>query len=810
MAKKAARILEARYFGLILGLVVFGLILLVTHGTLLIDKLEMKALDFNFRLKSTFRAQRIQEGVTVREQNPNVSPDIVLVGIDDSSLDRFGEWPFPRYRTANLLEGFARISDQNARESAVFLDVFFNAPGPVAEDDAQLARAIAENGRVFLETVLSETENPPAVYDEYFERQDVLYKKWGKLTSIQGDWTRVETFRGVQPPLKPMGRGASAYGHANFIQDDDEIYRRQGLVVKVAKLVGEVILDELGPDSLTEDERISFHRLAWIDNQGLSHDLPYPMTDKVLAEARREIPKRSPPRKVDTDGDKKPDKELFVIRKYQDSFIPSITLALTTRYYNKTLADVEVVLGEHVRIANPQRFDPETGTWEKARRLVKPAAVDADGNVTAEAVYRDIDEVSIPIDDHGRMIINYMGIGSSRDYQTYTLRSYAAYAANPPTSDPTTWKRHKGVAGTILMVGAFSKGMAQDEKMTPFGLMYGVEIHANALNTILMDKYLRYAPVWLDTLILFFVIALVSVLVSRMSTLWSLVVAIVMIVVHFFVVSLLFEMSNLVVGLSGPAIGVLFTFLAVVAYRTMTEEKDKARIRQMFGKYVSPSVVDQILANPPELGGVDKELTVFFSDIRGFTTLSENMTPQELVNHLNLYLTAMTDIILQYLGTLDKYVGDEVMCFWGAPLPQPDHAILACKCALRQMQVLGELNAGWSEERRINIGIGVNSGIMTVGNMGSMGRMNYTLTGDMVNLGARLEGTNKVYGTAVIISENTYGLVKDRVVVRELDNLRVKGKNKPVLIYELVDVIDGLEPPVALELSRKEKAAARA
>ena len=211
--------------------------------------------------------------------------------------------------------------------------------------------------------------------------------------------------------------------------------------------------------------------------------------------------------------------------------------------------------------------------------------------------------------------------------------------------------------------------------------------------------------------------------------------------------------------------------------------------------HVSPKVVDQILENPPELGGVDKQLTVFFSDIRGFTTLSENMTPQELVNHLNLYLTAMTDIIIDYQGTLDKYVGDEIMCFWGAPLPQQDHAILACKCALRQMEVLRQLNEDWPKETRLDIGIGVNSGQMTVANMGSLGRMNYTLMGDNVNLGARLEGTNKTYKTNIIISEHTYGTVKDQVVARELDNIRVKGKNKPVVIYELLDVIGGLEPP---------------
>jgi adenylate cyclase len=210
----------------------------------------------------------------------------------------------------------------------------------------------------------------------------------------------------------------------------------------------------------------------------------------------------------------------------------------------------------------------------------------------------------------------------------------------------------------------------------------------------------------------------------------------------------------------------------------------------MFGKYVNPKVVDQILENPPELGGVDKNLTVFFSDIRGFTTLSESMTPQDLVNHLNIYLTAMTDIILEFDGTLDKYEGDAIMCFWGAPVDQADHALRACKAALRQLTALEKLNEQWPPEKRINIGIGLNSGIMTVGNMGSIGRMDYTIMGDQVNLGARLEGTNKAYKTQIIISEFTYGMVKDHVVVRELDNIRVKGKNKPVLIYELIDILE--------------------
>jgi len=354
------------------------------------------------------------------------------------------------------------------------------------------------------------------------------------------------------------------------------------------------------------------------------------------------------------------------------------------------------------------------------------------------------------------------------------------------------------------MVGPFADGIAQDEKPTPYGLMYGIEIHANALNTILMNNFLIPAPKWIEYALLLLLVMLICFYTSRYSTLWGFVSVFIGIIILFLTISVVFERNNLVIDFPKPAIAMVISFIAVVSYRAMTEERDKKMIKTTFGKYVSPKVVEQILENPPELGGVDKELTVLFSDIRGFTTLSENMTPQELVNHLNVYLTAMTDLILEYGGTLDKYVGDEIMCFWGAPIPQEDHAILACKCALKQMEKLRELNEQWPENRRINIGIGLNSGIMTVGNMGSPGRMNYTLMGDNVNLGARLEGTNKQYGTGIIISEFTYGLVKDHFIVRELDNIRVKGKNKPVLIYELVDTIDSLNPPV-LDTGKKKR-----
>jgi adenylate cyclase len=797
MAKKDAKILKTKYFGLIIGVLAFLLLWLVSTQTVLISSLEQSVLDFNFRLKNIVRRSRVQEGVTVEQRNPKLSADILIVGIDDKSLDTFGRWPFPRFTHANLINAFSRIRDQNERERALFLDILFGEPS-VPAHDALLVQRIQENGRVFMETILERTPNPAGTEQEYQERQELLYERYGKITNIKGDWTKVETMYGLYPPLKPYARVAYGYGHPNFVADEDQIFRRQPLVVKSSVLIQEIRLDRLSAADLTQEEHDEFTRLSWIDKQNEIHDVPYPLSDEVIEELKERMEKNAPLKAEDTNDDNEPDSYYHVLRKYRDSLLPSITLALSLEYFHKKLQDIEVVLGKHIRIPNPEVFDPETGSWQPYGLVVKQEQTDAEGNVVVPAVTRMLNEVRIPINEKCQMLINFMGYASSASpegHQTFPVRSFAGYANRVPGTDAAKWPRTLAVAGKLVMVGLFSKGIAEDEKTTPFGLMYGVEIHANALNTIIMNNFLYYAQPWLNAVILLALSLLTAFMASRLSTVWSLVLSLVLIICYFLAVTLVFDLLNRVIQLTTPMFGVLLSFLAVIVYRIMTEEKDKRRIRDMFGKYVSPRVVDQILQNPPELGGLDKDLTVFFSDIRGFTTLSESMTPQELVNHLNEYLTAMTDVILEYQGTLDKYVGDEIMCFWGAPLPQEDHAMLAAKCALRQMQVLAELNAGWPQERRIDIGIGLNSGIMTVGNMGSLGRMNYTLTGDNVNLGARLEGTNKTYLTNIIMSEYTYGLIQDRVIARELDNIRVKGKNRPVLIYELIDVLDGLEPP---------------
>jgi len=796
--KKRSKILETKYFGLILGVLILSVMFFARANTTLSKDLELKMLDLHFYFRQVSSTQTLQEGVKINERNYNISPDILLVGIDFKSLNKFGKWPFPRYREANLLDRLARIKQQNERESSVFLDIFFIEPdSSSAYNDAILINSIKDNGRVFLETVLEYTPPPSDSSDEFFDRQQVLYNKVGEFKNIQGDINELVTYYGLQPPLKPYSAETYSYGHANFVEDNDKIYRRQSLIARSSRLVEILRLDNLTKDLTLNEER--FERIAWIDKDNIVHPIEYPLTDNIISKLKTDMESSAPQKAEDSDKDGKPDDYYYIVRKYEDHFIPSITFALALNYFHKSFDEIEIILGKHIHISNPKIYDVETQTLKQYSVQISPDEIDAETNeIISPGERKILSEINIPIDIYGQMLINFMGPRSSAStdgYKTYPVRSFSGYASSVPGTNPASWRKTNKLGNKIVMVGPFAKGMAEDEKTTPFGLMYGVEIHANALNTIIMDKFIHPVPDYVNYLILAFAVMLASFMSSRLSTILSLILSVLLVICLFLGISLNFDWNSVFIEFAFPAIGVFITFLTIVVYRVMTEEKDKKRIKNMFGKFVPPAVVEEMISNPPELGGIDRDLTVLFSDIRSFTTLSESMTPQDLVNHLNKYLTVMTDCIMEYGGTLDKYVGDEIMCFWGAPLPQEDHAVRSCKCALRQMELLHGLNETWPPERRLNIGIGLNSGEMTVGNMGSEGRMNYTLMGDNVNLGARLEGTNKQYGSNIIISELTYLRVKDSgVIVRELDNIRVKGKLKPVLIFELIGFEDGIEP----------------
>ncbi|MBI2816158.1 MAG: adenylate/guanylate cyclase domain-containing protein [Acidobacteria bacterium] len=384
-------------------------------------------------------------------------------------------------------------------------------------------------------------------------------------------------------------------------------------------------------------------------------------------------------------------------------------------------------------------------------------------------------------DSSGRVLINFAG-----GTQTYPYYSFADVADGVT---PQGLFKDK-----IAIVGATALGIG-DIRPTPFAKQGypGVEIHANVVDNILHESFLRrgFSEEITDLFVLLccgLVMGLIFVLVRPLtSTISYAVAAIALVAFVYFNFSAYGRWLSVVL----PFGTLTLNYLGVVSHRVLFEEKEKRKVRGAFSQYVAPGFISQILKDPGrlKLGGEEVELTVMFSDIRGFTSISEKLSPPALVELLNEYLTVMTDIVFQNKGTLDKYIGDAVMAFWGRPfLDQQDHAANACRAALRMISGLHELNTTWKSQGRptLKIGVGLNTGKMMVGNMGSLRRFNYTVMGDHVNLSSRTEGLTKEYGVQILLTEYTYQHVKDQFVTRELDLIRVKGKQQPVAIYELL------------------------
>lgn len=387
--------------------------------------------------------------------------------------------------------------------------------------------------------------------------------------------------------------------------------------------------------------------------------------------------------------------------------------------------------------------------------------------------------IEIPTDEGGKLLINYLG----------PAKTFPHYSVSDILKGRIPPDRFKG---KIVLVGATATGIF-DLRVTPFSTVYpGVEIHATVIDNILHRKFLVHSD-WtrfLDVCVIVLAGLVMGFAVPRVSALTGIGLSLGLICAFVAANTAVFIKNNTWMNLVYPVLTMMMIYLGITVYRYVTEEREKRRVRGAFQHYLNPSVVNEILKDPSKLklGGDRKNLSVLFSDIRGFTSISEKLTPEELVHLLNEYMTAMTEIIFKYGGLLDKYIGDSIMAVFGAPLDQQDHALRACRTGIEMMDALRGLREKWAAEGRpyVDIGIGINTGDMVVGNMGSRMRFDYTVMGDSVNLASRLEGTNKEYGTNIIISEFTHAQVREELICRELDAVRVKGKERPVRIFELL------------------------
>jgi adenylate cyclase len=435
--------------------------------------------------------------------------------------------------------------------------------------------------------------------------------------------------------------------------------------------------------------------------------------------------------------------------------------------------------------------------WQKFREMTIPTVPWA----LASIVRPGLDPARIPVDRQGRLIVRYFG--PTGTYKTYPIASLInSYArmqeGRVPEVAPTDF------AGKIVLVGLSAVGL-YDIKASPLsGVVPGIEIQAAALDTLLNGlSFLLPSPtVGTGYLLALGLLAAVAVSLFRRTAVQ--VVGFVIFLLAPAAAGALAFASGWWLDYAAPTAAVLLALIGAAVLNYSLEGRERRFIKGVFRHYLSPPVIERILENPKllRLGGEEREVTSFFSDIAGFTSLSESLSAHDLVALLNDYLTAMTDVILDAGGTLDKYEGDAIIAFWNAPLDDPDHALRACRAALACQQRLEALRPGFERRfgRGLRMRIGLNTGPAVVGNMGSARRFDYTAMGDTINLAARLEGAAKHYGVSILAGEATVGRAGDAIMSREVDVIRVVGKTRPARIFELIGEADAVPEETRMRL----------
>jgi adenylate cyclase len=663
-------------------------------GFVFLQNIEQSSLDTRFSLRGA---------------RPH-DPRIVIVGIDERTLQKINSFPLPRSNYAALVE---RLNTGGAR--VIAFDESF--PTPESNSGPQALQQLLKNlGPSISPNVLKQVKELELSTDQDANFAAALKKG--------GDVILGHLFLNPERAKSAETKSADEYFNIVWAQTFPQ-------VVPVKSKNGKAF------DMST----------AWIQNGGtVAAGVEANITKIAESAASYGFLNINP----DADGTLR--RALLMIRYQDKDFFPSLPLQVIREY--EKIPDQQIVA--YIAEDGLERI-------QFGDHLLRPSR-------------------------NGTALINYTG-----PYNTYPHYSMADVIEGTTPSESFRDK--------IVLVGATALATG-DVRNTPWqdtGYM-GVEVHANIIDNLLHsgEKGRGFLNRGTDEEIVDVAFILAFGLVfgfifSRIAPLYSTITVIVTLLAFAWFVYFSFADHGRWLSFVIPAGTLAANYAAITSFRMIREERAKRQIRKSFSQYLSPGVIDLIEKDPEKYirpGGEMKELSIMFSDIRSFTTLSEGLSPDDLVHLLNEYFGAMTEIIFSYQGTLDKYIGDAIMAFWGSPYPQQDHAFRSCSCALEMVRGLEKLNVKWRNEGRppIAVGIGLNTGLVNVGNMGSDRRLAWTVMGDNVNLASRLEGITKQYHSKLVISEATYREVASQFVCRELDKIKVKGKNQPVNIYELLDV----------------------
>jgi adenylate cyclase len=725
------------------------------------------------RLEGALTDLRFAQRVALRGSEH--SGKVVIAAVDEAAIARFGRFPWDRRVVAALID---KLDAAGAR--AIGFDISFS------DEDLGGKFAGAKRYRKRFEDVSLAAPRNRATVERFGEAESDIAGAASALEllnrKVRPDAEPIyQTARGrlgdgaqklaaLRETLDAMVKQHEAYG-AELDQDlggeDPDTVMGQAVARVADKLVlGVVMLTapemrDLAPPDAAEElrsvERMQIHQPEWRERPDSQVAVPVALTwAKQYAGLRLPLAPIVRGAKwmgyfnaiPDFDG---------VIRH------TALTMRIGERYYpSLDTALAAVALGLAPGDVIPLTQTPEAGALLES--------VDFGGKVRA------------PVDGRGMMTINY--VGRDRTFENYSI------------ADIIDGKRDPDLKGKVVLVGVTAQGTF-DQRVTPLNrISSGIEMHANAVENLLTGRFLRRGlavdvgeVLFAQALALAFAFLFARVKVANALPLLAVSVALVWAGAS----AGFWAGYEVFAGLPLVELGSMFVLVTV--YRYATEEKDKRQLRKAFQLYLNPEVMEEMLEQPAnlQLGGKEMDLSVIFSDIRGFTGISEKLSPTALVHLLNEYLSPMTDIVFRRRGTLDKYIGDAVMAFFGAPVHTDQHAANACDAALEMIETLERMRLKWQVEGLpdVDIGIGINSGPMVVGNMGSSQRFNYTVMGDNVNLASRLEGLNREYGTHILITGQTLAAARKTLndeaayTVRELDWVRVKGKEEPVRLFEL-------------------------
>ena len=722
------------------------------------------------RMEKALVDLRFKQRVDVNKQP--TTGRIVIAAVDEAAIAKFGRFPWDRRVIASLID---KLNEQGV--TAIGFDMSFS------DEDLGARFAGAKRYRKRFEDISLASPRNKAAVDHFAEAE----------SDIAGAASALQTLskKLAADPIYQAARGRLDDGSQKLADSrktfDDLVKQHEEYAVELDHdLTGEDP-DEVMGGAVTRAAPKTV--IGWVAlTQGEMNLSEAEAEEHVKRIERSKIHEPEFREPLEGGGEKVTPVSRSWIKEYAGLRAPLPPIAKGGQWfgYFNTLPDADGVI-RHAALALQLRgrYFPSLDAALTAIALgLKPQDITP---VTSNATDGDLLGIDfggkrfVPTDARGLMEINYFG----KD-QTFENLSIA---------DIMDGKYDGKLKDRIVLVGATAQGTF-DQRVTPLNkITAGIETHANAVETILSQRYMRRGPIVQAFEVLFLlVMALIFALVfSKVKVQYALpVVAFSAVAVWASATAAFWTGYDVFAALPLVELGAMFVLVTV--YRYATEERDKRQLRKAFQLYLNPEVMEEMLDDPQalQLGGKDAEATVLFADIRGFTTISEMLSPQAVVHLMNEIFSPMTDNIFEKRGTLDKYIGDCVMAFFGAPIQTDLHARNGCEAALLMVQTLERLREKWRIEEpdlpNVDVGIGLNSGHLVVGNMGSHQRFNYTVMGDTVNTASRIESLNKEYGTRILISEETLNLAKKgggEYVVRELDSVRVKGKKEPVRLFEL-------------------------